>query len=77
MEQDGNHAEREARPGRDQRDHVNDFDPDTANIPERTKEFEPKRGPRPESGYIGLQNHDDYDQGKAHVYFKEVSVKSL
>ena len=56
---------------------VNDFDPDTATIPERTKEFEPKRGPRPGSGYIGLQNHDDYDEGKAHVYFKEVSVKSL
>jgi hypothetical protein len=56
---------------------VNDFDPDTATIPERTKEFEPKRGPRPESGYIGLQNHDDYGEGTAHVYFKEVSVSSL
>ena len=56
---------------------VNDFDPDTATIPERTKDFEPERGPRPESGYIGLQNHDDYGEGKAHVYFKEVSVKSL
>ena len=56
---------------------VNDFDPETAKIPERTKDFEPKRGPRPESGYIGLQNHDDYDKAKAHVYFKEVSVKPL
>ena len=43
---------------------VNDFDPETAKIPERTKEFEPKRGPRPESGYIGLQNHDDYDKAR-------------
>jgi len=56
---------------------VNDFDPETAKIPDRTKDFEPKRGPRPESGYIGLQNHDDYDQAKAHVYFKDVSVKPL
>jgi hypothetical protein len=57
---------------------VNDFDPDTATIPERTKEFEPKRGPRAESGYIGLQNHDDYSGADtAHVFFKEVSVKSL
>jgi hypothetical protein len=56
---------------------VNDFDPDTATIPERKQDFEPERGPRPESGYIGLQNHDDYAEGKAHVYFKEVSVKSL
>ncbi len=56
---------------------VNDFDPETAVIPERTKEYEPKRGPRPESGYIGLQNHDDYDKGSAHVYFKDVSLKPL
>jgi hypothetical protein len=56
---------------------VNDFDPDTAAIPARTKDFEPERGPRPESGYVGLQNHDDYGERQAHVYFKEVSVKSL
>jgi Domain of Unknown Function (DUF1080) len=57
--------------------HVNDFDPDTAEIPKRTKDYEPERRPRPESGYIGLQNHDDYGEGKAHVYFKEVSVRPL
>src|SRR5262249_1227427 len=34
---------------------VNDFQSDTAAVPERTKEFEPKRGPRPAAGYIGLQ----------------------
>src|SRR5262249_4922604 len=29
------------------------------------------------SGYLGLQNHDDYGGGGAHVYFKEVSVRAL
>jgi len=33
--------------------------------------FEPVRGPRPDTGYIGLQNHD----GRTKTYFKEVSVK--
>jgi hypothetical protein len=37
---------------------VNDFDPATAAIPKRVHDYEPVRGPRPESGYIGLQNHD-------------------
>ena len=36
-------------------------------------DFEPKRGPRPESGYMGIQNHSDTDV----VFFKEVSVKPL
>jgi hypothetical protein len=56
---------------------VNDFDP-KGPVPERTKPYEPERGPRPNSGYIGLQNHDDYNKGKEdHVYFKEVSVRPL
>ncbi|MFI5458958.1 MAG: DUF1080 domain-containing protein [Isosphaerales bacterium] len=55
---------------------VNDFDAENATVPKRTKDFEPERGPRPEAGYIGLQNHDDYS-GSAHVYFKEVSVRPL
>jgi Domain of Unknown Function (DUF1080) len=55
---------------------VQDFDPETAAIPERKKSYEPERGPRPESGYIGLQNHDDVAKGKQ-VYFKEVSVRPL
>jgi hypothetical protein len=55
---------------------VQDFDPETAAIPERKKDYEPQRGPRPESGYIGLQNHDDAGQGRE-VYFKEVSVRPL
>jgi hypothetical protein len=54
---------------------INDFDP-KGPVPERTKDYEPERGPRPESGYIGLQNHDDAGKG-AQVYFKEVSVRSL
>lgn len=34
---------------------------------------DPEPGPRPHSGYIGLQNHD----GNCVVYFKEVSVHTL
>jgi hypothetical protein len=36
-------------------------------------EGDPARGPRPESGYIGLQNHDK----NSTVFFKEVSVRPL
>jgi Domain of Unknown Function (DUF1080) len=42
-------------------------------VPERKFNFEPHRGPRPNDGYIGLQNHSDKDV----VYFKEVAVKML
>lgn len=38
-----------------------------------TGEGDPARGPRPTSGYIGLQNHDD----RSVVFFKEVSVRPL
>ena len=55
---------------------VNDFDAEKSEVPKRTKNFEPERGPRPESGYMGLQNHDDFSRGEP-VYFKEVSVRSL
>jgi hypothetical protein len=55
---------------------VQDFDPETAVVPERKKNYEPERGPRPESGYFGLQNHDDVASGMQ-VYFKEVSVRPL
>ncbi|HJQ23056.1 MAG TPA: DUF1080 domain-containing protein [Blastocatellia bacterium] len=54
---------------------VTDFDP-AQTVPPRTKAFEPERGPRPEAGYIGIQNHDDYATGE-HVYFKEISVEPL
>ena len=40
-------------------------------VPERKAWYEPIRGPRPDSGYIGLQNHD----GASKVHFKSVSVK--
>jgi valyl-tRNA synthetase len=38
-----------------------------------SRDFEPDRGPRPVSGFIGLQNHDSLST----VYFKEVAVRSL
>jgi hypothetical protein len=55
---------------------VNDFDP-KAPVPERTKDYEPERGPRPASGYIGLQNHDVDTRAESRVYFKSVSVRPL
>lgn len=49
---------------------VNEFSPDSP-VPPRKRWYEPARGPRPEYGYIGLQNHD----ARSIVYFREVSVK--
>ncbi len=49
---------------------VNDYREGQA-VPERKQWYEPVRGPRPNSGYIGLQNHD----GRSAVYFREISVK--
>lgn len=46
-------------------------------VPERTKSYEPHRGPRPDAGYIGLQNHPREDQSDSGVYFKEVAVRKL
>lgn len=40
-------------------------------VPPRKVWYEPVRGPRPDEGYIGLQNHDP----RSTIYFKEVSVK--
>jgi hypothetical protein len=42
-------------------------------VPAKKFDFEPDRGPRPESGFMGIQNHSDVDV----VFFKEVSVKPL
>lgn len=42
-------------------------------VPERKFDFEPRRGPRPNFGFIGLQNHSDNDV----VFFKEVSIAPL
>jgi len=49
---------------------VSEFDP-SQPVPERKQWYEPVRGPRPDYGYIGLQNHD----ARSTVYFREVSVK--
>src|SRR3984893_4303250 len=48
---------------------VNDFFGDQP-VPPRKQWYEPVRGPRPDSGYIGLQNHD----AASTVYFKEISI---
>jgi hypothetical protein len=49
---------------------VTDYD-GVSPVPPRTHEWEPERGPRPLSGYIALQHHDD----KAVIWFREISVK--
>ena len=49
---------------------VMEFDP-SKPVPARKEWFEPVRGRRPDSGYIGLQNHDK----DSTVYFKEISVR--
>ncbi len=51
---------------------VNEFRGDQP-VPERKQWYEPVRGPRPDAGFIGLQNHD----GHSTVFFKEVSVTRL
>ncbi len=51
---------------------VMEFDP-SKPVPPRKRWYEPVRGPRPDYGYIGLQNHD----ARSIVYFKEVAVKPL
>lgn len=42
-------------------------------VPPKIRDFEPERGPRPATGYIGLQNHDS----ESTAYFKEIAVKPL
>jgi Domain of Unknown Function (DUF1080) len=51
---------------------VTDYD-GVSPVPAKEKSYEPDRGPRPESGYIGLQKHD----GEAVISFKEISVRPL
>ena len=41
--------------------------------PQEKRWFEPDRGPRPEDGYIGLQNHDE----ESVVHFRKVAVRPL
>jgi Domain of Unknown Function (DUF1080) len=42
-------------------------------VPPRKFDYEPQRGPRPEAGFIGLQNHGKDDV----VFFKEIAVRPL
>ncbi len=42
-------------------------------VPPEKRWFEPDRGPRPQAGFIGLQNHDP----ESIVFFKEISVRNL
>jgi hypothetical protein len=42
-------------------------------VPPKKQRYEPDRGPRPNAGYIGLQNHSDKDT----VYFGEVAERGL
>lgn len=50
---------------------VTDYD-GVSPVPPRAHDWEPQRGPRPESGYIALQHHDDH----AAIWFREISVRS-
>jgi len=42
-------------------------------VPPKKKDYEPDRGLRPDSGYIGLQNHP----GNTPVIFQEVAIRPL
>jgi hypothetical protein len=42
-------------------------------VPAMKFTFEPQRGPRPDKGWFGLQNHSNNDI----VFFKEVAMKPL
>ncbi len=48
---------------------VTDYD-GSAPVPAKKSQYEPDRGPRPDSGYIAIQHHG----GAASVTFKEISV---
>jgi hypothetical protein len=39
-------------------------------VPDRKMYYEPERGPRPDAGYIGVQNHD----ANSTIWFREISV---
>jgi hypothetical protein len=44
---------------------------------ERLHPWEPFRGPRPDCGYIGVQNHPREDKSDSGVFFKEISVRKI
>lgn len=49
---------------------VNDY-VEGQEVPPRQHDYEPMRGPRPNEGYIGIQNHHEPQT----VHFREISVK--
>jgi hypothetical protein len=49
---------------------VNDFT-EGSPVPPREHDYEPIRGPRPDVGYIGIQNHHEPQT----VHFREISVR--
>jgi hypothetical protein len=51
---------------------VNDYT-DGQPVPPRQHDYEPMRGPRPEYGYIGIQNH----HAPQTVHYREISIASL
>jgi Domain of Unknown Function (DUF1080) len=51
---------------------VTDYD-GVSPVPPKVKPYEPDRHPRAESGFIGLQNHDN----NSVISFKEISVRPL
>jgi hypothetical protein len=51
---------------------VNDYT-DGQPVPPRQHDYEPIRGPRPNAGYIGIQNHHPPQT----VHFREISVRPL
>ena len=44
---------------------------DGSPVPDKKNKWEPDRGPRPDAGYFGLQNHSDKDR----VLFREISLR--
>lgn len=42
-------------------------------VPPKKHDWDPNRGPRPDSGYVAVQNHP---HGKT-VYFKEISIRPI
>jgi len=51
---------------------VNDFT-EGSPVPPRQHDYEPIRGPRPDHGYIGIQNHHEPQT----VHYREISVRPL
>ncbi len=43
------------------------------SVPERKFDFEPFHGPRPDSGWFGLQNHGEHDV----VFYRKVAIRPI